>query len=318
MDMFEKLSLAGLVPVIKVEDAADAVPLCKALCDGGLPVAEITFRSAAAEQAIKNVHAELPQVILGAGTVLNIEQVQRAVDAGATYIVSPGLNPEVVRYCTNHNIPVLPGCANPSDVEVAISLGLQTVKFFPAEALGGLPLIKAMSAPYGMMRFLPTGGISEKNVVEYLSFPKIVACGGSWMVPGDAIAAKDWARITELTKNAVKTMLGFELGHIGINCENAEKAEADAKALCAICGFPIKDGNSSVLVGSAFELMKKVGRGTNGHIAVKTNSIARAKWHLEQQGFEFDESSAAVKNGKMVAIYLKNEIAGFAIHLLQK
>ena len=191
MDMIEKLSLAGIVPVIKVEDAADAVPLCKALCDGGLPVAEITFRSDAAEEAIRRVHEELPEVILGAGTVLTRDQVDRAVAAGATYIVSPGLNRDIVRYCREKGVAIVPGCANPSDVEVALEEGLKTVKFFPAEALGGLPLIKAMAAPYGAVTFLPTGGITEKNINDYLSFPKIVACGGSWMVPADAVANKD-------------------------------------------------------------------------------------------------------------------------------
>ena len=153
--MLEKLSCAGIVPVIKVEDAADAVPLCKALSDGGLPVAEITFRSDAAEEAIRRVHEELPEVILGAGTVLTKDQVDRAVNAGATYIVSPGLNPEIVKYCQEKNVPIVPGTANPSDIEVALGLGLKTVKFFPAEPLGGLKLIKAMAAPYGAVTFLP-------------------------------------------------------------------------------------------------------------------------------------------------------------------
>ena len=160
LDMIEKLSMAGIVPVIKVESADDAVPLCRALSDGGLPVAEITFRSDAAEEAIRRVHRELPDVILGAGTVLTCEQVDRAVAAGATYIVSPGLNAEVVKHCQQVGVPIVPGCSNPSDIELALSLGLTTVKFFPAEALGGLALIKAMSAPYGNVRFLPTGGVN--------------------------------------------------------------------------------------------------------------------------------------------------------------
>ena len=187
MEMLEKLSCAGIVPVIKVEDAADAVPLCKALSDGGLPVAEITFRSDAAEEAIRRVHEELPEVILGAGTVLTKDQVDRAVNAGATYIVSPGLNPEIVKYCQEKNVPIVPGTANPSDIEVALGLGLKTVKFFPAEPLGGLKLIKAMAAPYGAVTFLPTGGVTEQNLNEYLAFNKVIACGGSWMVPADEI-----------------------------------------------------------------------------------------------------------------------------------
>ena len=318
MDILEKLSLAGLVPVIKVEDAADAVPLCKALADGGLPVAEITFRSAAAEEAIRLVHEQLPDVILCAGTVLTTDQVDRAVKAGAAAIVSPGLNPEIVKYCQKLGVPVCPGTANPSDIEVALSLGLDTVKFFPAESLGGLKLIKAMSAPYGAVKFMPTGGINEKNMLDYLAFDKILCCGGSWMVPGDAVAAKDWGRITELTRSAVKTMLGFELRHIGINCENAEESLATAKCLAELMGMPVKEGNSSNFVGTAVELMKKPGRGAKGHIAIGTNSVKRAKWHLEQRGYVFDESSAAMKNGKLNAIYLKDEVAGFAIHLVQK
>lgn len=318
MDMLEKLSLAGLVPVIKVEDAKDAVPLCKALAEGGLPVAEITFRSAAAEEAIRLVHEQLPDVILGAGTVLTTQQVDRAAAAGAAYIVSPGINPEVVRHCQAKGVPVLPGCANPSDIEVALSLGLQTVKFFPSEALGGLNMIKALSAPYGGITFVPTGGVNEKNLTEYLSFPKVAACGGSWMVPQDAVNAKDWEKIKAITKSAVAILLGFELAHVGINTETPENAMRQAQLLCGMLGWEIKDGNSSTFAGAAFEMMKKPFRGTHGHIAIRTNSIPRAKWHLEQRGFAFDESSATEKNGKPVAIYLKDEIAGFAFHLLQK
>ena len=318
MEFLEKLSLAGLVPVIAINDAEDAVPLCKALSDGGLPVAEITFRTAAAEEAIRRVHEALPHVILCAGTVLTCEQVDRAVNAGAAAIVSPGLNPEVVKYCISKNIPVCPGTANPSDIEVAISLGLKTVKFFPAEALGGLKLIKAMSAPYGAMTFMPTGGVNENNMLDYLAFPKVLCCGGSWMVPKDAVEAKDWSRITELTRSAVNKMLGLELRHVGINSGDPDTAMRDARQIAKLLGWEIKDGNSSTFTGSAFEMMKKPGRGRNGHIAIACNSIARAKWHLEQRGFAFDEDSAVVKNGKMVAIYLKEDIAGFAFHLVQK
>lgn len=318
MDIMDKLSLAGLVPVIKVEDALDAVPLCKALKDGGLPVAEITFRTAAAEEAIKNVHDALPDIMLGAGTVLTVDQVKRAVAAGAAYIVSPGLNPAVVGYCVENGIPILPGCSSPSDIETALSFGLDTVKFFPAEAAGGIGFIKAISAPYGSMKFVPTGGISEKNLMDYLSFSKVRAAGGSWMVPADAVKNKDWAKITELTRQAVKVMLGLELMHIGINSASPEKAVKDAKMFSLLTGLSLKDGASSVFAGGEFEFMKKPFRGTNGHIALGVNDIARAKWHLEMRGFEFDEESASQKDGKTVAIYLKEEIAGFAVHLLKK
>lgn len=318
MNFLEKLSLAGLVPVIAIHDAEDAVPLCKALSDGGLPVAEITFRTSAAEEAIRRVHEALPHVLLCAGTVLTTEQVDRALDAGAAAIVSPGLNPEVVRYCVERGIPICPGTSSPSDIEAALSFGLTNVKVFPAEAIGGLKIIKAMAAPYPNVRFMPTGGINENNLLDYLSFDKILCCGGSWIVPGDAVKARDWGRITKLTRSAVDKMLGFEVRHIGINCENAEAALAEAKKLSVLLGWPVKEGNSSVFAGTGIELNKKIGRGTHGHIAIGCNSVARAKWHLENRGFVFDETSAVVKENKLTAIYLKDEIAGFAFHLLQK
>ncbi len=318
MEMLEKLSLAGIVPVIKVEDAADAVPLCKALSDGGLPVAEITFRSDAAEEAIRRVHEELPEVILGAGTVLTKDQVDRAINAGATYIVSPGLNPEIVKYCQEKNVPIVPGTGNPSDIEVALSLGLKTVKFFPAEPLGGLKLIKAMAAPYGSVTFLPTGGIGENNLNEYLSFNKVIACGGSWMVPADAVAAKDWKRIEDLTRSAVNKMLGLEIKHVGVNSGTPEQAQKDAEMFSKLLGWPLDDHAKAIFVGDGFEVMKVPFRGTHGHIAVACNSIKRARWHMERRGFVFDDDSVIMKDGKLRAIYLKDEIAGFAIHLLQK
>ena len=318
MDFLDKLSLAGLVPVIAINNADDAVPLCKALSDGGLPVAEITFRTAAAEESIRRVHEALPDVLLCAGTVLTTDQVDRAVNAGAAAIVSPGLNPEVVRYCIDRNIPVCPGTANPSDIEVALSMGLKAVKVFPAEAIGGIKLIKSMAAPYVDMHFMPTGGINEQNMLDYLSFDKILCCGGSWMVPGDAVKEKNWQKITDLTRSAVDKLLGFELRHIGINSGNPEQAQKDAEQLAKLLNWPVKPGNSSTFAGTGFECMREPGRGEHGHIAIATNSIARAKWHLEQRGYAFDESSAKFKNGKMTAIYLKDDICGFAFHLLQK
>lgn len=318
MDVIKQLSLVGLVPVIKVEDANDAVPLCRALANGGLPVAEITFRSDAAEESIRRVHEELPEVILGAGTVLTPDQVDRAVDAGAAYIVSPGINPAVVKYCQEKGVPIVPGTANPSNIETALELGLKTVKFFPAEAVGGLKMIKAMSAPYGDVTFLPTGGINEKNVGEYLAFPKIAAVGGSWMAPTDAIKAKDWDRIESLARSAVGLVLGLELRHVGINSGNADQAMKDATLLCKLLGWQVKEGNNSTFAGVGFECMKRVGRGRNGHIAIATNSIPRARWHLEKRGFAFDDDSISEKDGKIAAIYLRDEIAGFAFHLLQK
>ncbi len=318
MDMIQKISALGIVPVIKLNDANNAVPLCRALKNGGLPVAEITFRTAAAEESIRRVSQELPDVLVGAGTVLTTQQVDKAMAAGAKFIVTPGFNPEVVGYCVEKGYPIFPGCPTTSDIEQAIKFGLKVVKFFPAEAMGGLATIKAVAAPYGDMLFMPTGGVNENNLNSYLSFNKIIACGGSWMAKEDLIAAGAFDKIEEITRSAVQKMLGFELMHVGVNCGTEEEAAQVARKFSALFGWPVKEGNSSVFAGGAIEAMKSPYLGKNGHIAVGCNSVVRAKAYLESQGFEFNEASLKEKNGKPVAIYLKEEIGGFAVHLVQK
>lgn len=317
--VIEEISKIGIVPVIALDDAKDAEPLAKALCKGGLPCAEVTFRTAAAEESIRIMSEKFPELLVGAGTVLTTEQVDRAVGAGAKFIVSPGLNPKVVAYCTSKNIPVVPGCSNPSDVEQAIELGLDVVKFFPAEAAGGLKMIKAMSAPYTSVKFMPTGGINADNVIEYLNFGKIVACGGSWMVSKDMVAAGEFDKIESLTRAAVEKMLGFELKHIGINETDENAADKTASQFESIFGFAKKTGNSSVFAGSGIEVMKAPYLGANGHIAIGTNYIERAVYHLEKRGVEFDRSTEKRDaKGNLKAIYIKGEIGGFAVHLVQK
>ena len=318
-EVLSKIQLMGIVPVIKLDDAKDAVPLAKALCDGGLPCAEVTFRTAAAEESIRLMREAFPDMLIGAGTVLTTEQVDLAMNAGATFIVSPGLNPKVVSYCLERNIPITPGCSTPSDIEAALELGLEVVKFFPAEAAGGLAMIKAMAAPYVNVKFMPTGGINASNLTSYLDFPKIIACGGSWMVKYDLLKAGDFEKITQLTKEAVTMMLGFELSHIGINMENEKQAEQVADSFEDMFGFTKKIGNSSIFAGTGIEALKEPYLGEKGHIAIKTNYIDRAVFHLSRQGYTFNEDSKKYdKNGKLVAIYFNQEQGGFAIHLVQK
>mgnify|MGYP002795881386 FL=1 len=203
-EVLEKIQKIGIVPVVVLNDAKDAEPLAKALCNGGLPCAEVTFRTDAAEESIRIMSEKYPEMLVGAGTVLTTEQVDRAVAAGAKFIVSPGLNPKVVKYCIEKGVPVTPGTANPSDVEQAIELGLEVVKFFPAEAAGGLNMIKSMAAPYTGLKFMPTGGINAANVKEYLAYDKILACGGSWMVKGSLVEAGEFDKIEAMTKEAVE------------------------------------------------------------------------------------------------------------------
>ena len=200
-ESFEKL---GVVPVVVLEDAKDAVPLATALVEGGLPCAEVTFRTEAAEESIRLMMERFPEMLVGAGTVLTVEQVDAAVRAGAKFIVSPGFDAEIVDYCIKNEIPVFPGCITPSEVAQAVKRGLKVVKFFPAEPAGGISMIKAMAAPYVGLKFMPTGGINAKNLEEYLSFDKIICCGGSWMIKGDLVKAGEFDKIWELTAEACK------------------------------------------------------------------------------------------------------------------
>ena len=317
--ILDEIYRIGIVPVIALDDKKDAAPLAQALIKGGLPCAEVTFRTDAAEESIRIMTEEYPEMLVGAGTVLTTEQVDRAVKAGAKFIVSPGLNPEVVKYCVDRQIPVCPGTSNPSDVEAAIALGLDVVKFFPAEAAGGLAMIKAMAAPYTNMKFMPTGGINAKNLNEYLSFKKIIACGGSWMVKSDLIRAGAFEKITEMTKEAVSLMLGFETRHIGINMTSEAEAESLADQMEGIFGFPKRNGNLSFFAGNAIEVMKTPYLGKMGHIAIATNNVDRAVYHLKKRCVTFNMETAKYdEDGALTVVYLNGEYGGFAMHLARK
>ena len=316
--ILEKIGELGIVPVVKIEKAEDALPLGRALIDGDLPIAEITFRTSAAEESIKTLTRELPELLVGAGTVLTIEQVKEAVSAGAKFIVSPGFNPRVVDYCLENNIPVTPGINNPTQIEMALMRGIEVVKFFPAEASGGLPLLKSMSAPYAGIKFIPTGGINLNNLCSYLSDNKVLACGGSWMVKADLISSGSFDEITRITKEAISTMLGFEFAHLGINEENQDKALNSANLLSRLFYLPVKEGTSSIFAGPGFEVMKNQYLGKHGHIAIATNDIHRAINYLKMKNISILPETAKEKEGKLKAIYLDQEVSGFAIHLLQK
>jgi 2-dehydro-3-deoxyphosphogluconate aldolase/(4S)-4-hydroxy-2-oxoglutarate aldolase len=318
-DTLKTINEMGIVPVVKIDNARDAVPLAKALAGGGLPVAEITFRTAAAEDAIKAVAAECPDVLLGAGTVINVEQAERALKAGAKFIVTPGFSSAVVKYCVERKVPITPGIATPTEIQMALDHGVDVVKFFPADAFGGLKTLKAMSAPYSAVKFIPTGGITAANLAEYILFPKVFACGGTWMVKDEFIKAGQFAEITKLTREAINIMLGFDLGHIGINTAGADDSLKLTKNLSDMFNLSLKEGNSSNFAGKGIEVNKSKGLGANGHIAVATNSITRAAAWLERKGVSVDMGSAKKDaSGNIAAVYLKGEFGGFAIHLLQK
>ncbi len=315
--IFSQLEVFGVIPVVVLDDPADAPHVAGALQDGGLPCAEVTFRTAAAAKAIEAIATSRPDVLVGAGTVLTVDQVQTAVAAGARFIVAPGLNRKVVEHCLQHNIPILPGVATPTDVESALELGLEVVKFFPAEANGGLGFLKAVAAPYRSIKFVPTGGIQQSNLLSYLKFPRVLACGGSWMVNPELLAARRYDEIRRLTSEAIHLMLGFELRHVGINGSSQEEAAQASGLMSELLQLPVKDGTSSIFVGGGFEFTKKKFPGDHGHLAIGTNFARRAKAYLERRGHSFRAETASEKDGTLISIYLQQEIGGFALHLLQ-
>ncbi|MBD5155339.1 MAG: bifunctional 4-hydroxy-2-oxoglutarate aldolase/2-dehydro-3-deoxy-phosphogluconate aldolase [Oscillibacter sp.] len=309
----QTISNIGIIPVIAFNSVEEAVPLCKALVAGGLPAAEVTFRTACAEECIRVIAKEVPEMLLGAGTVLTTEQADRAMAAGAKFIVAPGYDPKVTQHVIDRGGLMIPGTATSGEMQQAMNQGCEVLKFFPAEANGGVAMLKNIGAALKTAKWMCTGGVNAKNVNDYLGYSQIIAVGGTWMCKSDMIKAGKWDEITAICKETVRTMLGFSLAHVGINCENEAEAEKAAKTLCALFGFEYKPGNSSIFVGSGVECMKSPYMGKNGHIAIGTNNLDRAVYHLSRQGVEFNESTRKPK-----AIYLKDEVAGFAIHLMQK
>lgn len=318
MRVIEKLAAAGVVPVVVIENAKDAVPTAQAMLRGGIDAMEITFRTAAAQDAIEAVSKNCPDMLVGAGTVITLEQCKQAVARGAKFIVSPGFDEEVVRWCVENGVAVTPGCVTPSEIMAAMKFGLKVVKFFPANVYGGLAAMKALSAPFGSIKFIPTGGVSAQNAGEYISAPFVHAVGGSWLCPKTDIAAGNFEKITALCAEARSSVLGYEVAHIGINSADADSAMAVCALLNKAFDLPIREGTSSVFASASIEVMKASHLGANGHIAIRTNSISCAIAELEKRGFAVDIQTAKYKSGQMTAVYLKQAFGGFAVHLLQK
>jgi 2-dehydro-3-deoxyphosphogluconate aldolase / (4S)-4-hydroxy-2-oxoglutarate aldolase len=318
-DLLKTIEGYGIVPVVRIEKAADAVHLGKALLAGGLPLAEITFRTAAAPEVIRILTEGVPELIVGAGTVLSIEQAAAALRAGAKFIVSPGFNPKVVSFCREQGVCVIPGVNSPSQIEAAMECGLGVLKFFPAEESGGPAFLKAVAAPYEGIRFIPTGGINPSNLLSYLSLKNVIACGGSWMVKTDLISGRKFGEIARLTSEAVRMMLGFELAHVGINEENAVRAGKSGDLFSSLFRFQVVEGEGSLFLGeSEIEIMKGPGRGEKGHLAFAAHDVPRALFYLGRQGIKPVAGTVKEKDGKVILAYLDREISGFAIHLRQK
>lgn len=317
-DILKRMKHSGVVPVVVIDDAANAVPTAKALLAGGINVMEITFRTAAAADAIRAVAEYCPDMLVGAGTIITLEQCKTAVDAGAKFIVAPGFDPDVAAWCVENQISITPGCVTPTEILAAMKLGLRILKFFPASVYGGLNAMKNLAGPFGGVSFIPTGGVNAKNIGEYIAAPFVHAVGGSWVCPKADIAAGNYEKITQLCIEARQNLFGFEIAHVGINTVDADTSLAVCEQLEKAFGFHAKLGNSSNFVTSAIEVMKSPYLGANGHLAVRTNDVECAVAELEKNGFTAAPKTAKYKGDKMIAIYLKGEIGGFAIHLLQK
>ena len=318
MNVLERIGMAGLVPVVVLENADDAIPAAGALLDGGLNIMEITMRTKAAIDSIKKVKEKFPGILVGAGTVRSIEQASAAVEAGAEFVVTPGFEETVVKWCVDRGVVVTPGCVTPTEIEFADKYGLDVLKFFPANVYGGVEALKALNGPYKTKKFIPTGGVDLTNLKDFTDKEYVFAVGGGFLCSPSAVAAKTFEKITDTVKQAIGILLGFELAHIGINMPDEQSAMDVTLMFDKAYGLGIKEGASSNFAGSSIEVNKKIGLGQHGHIAMRTNNIARAIYYLGRRGFEVDMTTAKEKNGKMIVVYLKDEIGGFALHLLQK
>lgn len=313
-----KLYEAGLVPVIKPVAGTDGAALADALYRGGVYAAEVTFRAAGAAELIAAMRKARPELTVGAGTVLTEDQSDEAVEAGAQFCVAPGFNQRVAAHCISLGVPFVPGVSSATQIEAAMEAGLDFVKFFPAEQSGGLAAIKALSAPYRDMSFMPTGGINEENLNGYLAFKKVVCCGGSWLTPETLMKNGDYAGITALCEKATRKMLGYSVAHIGINCAGDKEAFAGAELLKKAFGFEPRETPVSVFAEDKAELMKNGGRGRCGHVAIGTTNAERAMARIREAGFTFDESSfKRDESGHIYFAYLNEEICGFAWHLIE-
>lgn len=301
MTILDQLSLAGIIPVVKIEKVEQALPLAEALLQADITAIEITFRTAAAAEVIRTLSQHYPELLIGAGTVLTPQQVDQAIEAGAQFIVTPGFNPNTVAYCVEKKIPIIPGCSSPTDIESALSFDLTTVKFFPAEQLGGIPTIKALSGPYSQVRFIATGGVNFANYKEYLAVSKVAAIAGSWMVAPELLNNGQYDLIRDLSKQAIQSLLDFRIESIQFTSQEINDLKSlNAWANCLPGQFVQKDSTSR--------------RGT---ITLSTPDLKRAlhflqRYHLNPQT---DDSQRKLTDSTGFSF---ESIAGFDIKLVQR
>lgn len=317
-EILDRISKIGIVPVVKITNPEHTIPLTQALYKGGIDVAEITYRSEYATEAIRSISTNIPNMLVGAGTVTTVQQAVEAIEAGASFIVTPGFNPSVVSWCKEHSILILPGVSTASEIEQALTYDLKVLKFFPAESSGGAKKLKDFYGPYADIKFIPTGGINAVNMHDYLNLPNVLAIGGSFMLPNDLIHAEDWNSIEVLSSHAIKSLLDYQLIHLGINTNSEEHSLEIAKQFCKLFHFTYYKKPKSNFAGKGFEIMHKPSRGTNGHIGIFTRYPERALYQLAKENIYAIEETITrnKKTNKINFVYLDLEIGGFAVHLI--
>ncbi|NCA92016.1 bifunctional 4-hydroxy-2-oxoglutarate aldolase/2-dehydro-3-deoxy-phosphogluconate aldolase [bacterium] len=313
-DIAKRLELSGIIPLIKIDDVKLSLPLIGALTAANIDVVEITFRTQAAKEVIKLVSSKCPNILVGAGTVISLEQVNEAFYAGAKYIVTPSFNPKVVDRCIELGIPVFPGCSNPTDIEQAYEKGLRVVKFFPSELLGGVEMLKALSGPYPFMKFIPTGGINADNLNSYLNFNKVLCCGGTYIVDESLLKQGRFDEITRNASEAVRRMLDITLDHVAINTDIKTGTEL-LKTFSKLMGQIYSSSEDRV---GGIEVVKENHNGNIGHIAFSCQNLERCLYYLEHRGFTMDPSTIVKENGKISRVHLAGDNAGFTIQLIKK
>lgn len=309
--LMQRMGEIGLVPVIRLDSPRKGVGLGRALVKGGIPVAEVTFRTSAAEEAIRIMTAEVPDLLVGAGTVLTREQAAVAIAAGAKFVVSPSYVDEVVDYCLERGVPVLPGVVNPDGVAKGIARGLEVLKFFPAGAAGGTAMLDAFAGPFGAVKFVPTGGIDAGNLANYARRANVLAIGGSWMVRPEMVEAENWPEIERQCREAVAALHGFSFAHIGINAADESGCRAMVGLLERLFNFPTRETSSSIFSGDRIEITRNPGPGEKGHIAIRCNQMERAVTYLAGAGIGVRPGPSAK------AVYLDMELGGFVFHLVR-
>ena len=313
--ILEHIGFLGILPVAIIEDENKAVPLAQTLSDNGLPVIEVTLRTQTAVEVVERIVKNFPNMLVGAGTILTVDDAQMVIDAGAHFIVSPGFHAKVVEYCLGKSFPIIPGVLTPTEMQQALEYNLEAVKFFPAEAIGGLPYLKAVAASFKNLKFIPTGGIEQSTLLSYLQFPKVLACSGSWMVQPEMLKACQFEKIASSTRQAVASVLGFELRHIGMYTRSTADAYKATAQLAKMIQFSVRETEDSLFSEKYVEVLQRIT--SDDFIALGTNFIERAAAHLAQKGIVIKPETKQFQNEQLVAVDLDLDINGFAVRLIR-